>query len=227
MSDPHGDQPIRLAGAPLEEASAVLILVHGRGDSADGIMGLARGIDRDDLAVLAPQARGNSWYPNSFLAPLPDNEPWLGSALATLRRCVDAAISAGLPPEKVALAGFSQGACLALESSARFREPFAFVAGFSGGLIGTSEGDDPNSSLVGAGGRYSDKRFDYASERVPARVILRCSDVDPHIPWERVQKTAVVFSEIGSSVDVRAKPGGAHQIEREGYEAFLSGVRAM
>ena len=184
ISDPHGDEAIRFAGSPLAEAAAALVLVHGRGDSADGIIGLARGVERDDLAVLAPQARNHSWYPNSFLAPILTNEPWLGSALAAVWRCVNEAIGAGVPAGKIALAGFSQGACLALECAARFGEPFAFVAGFSGGLIGTSEGHEPNPSLVRAGGRSTEKLFDYASEPIPARVILRCSDVDPHIPWE-------------------------------------------
>src|SRR5262249_2552661 len=124
------------AGPATGAARLTVVLVHGRGDSADGILGLADAIGLDDVAYIAPQAPGNTWYPYSFLVPMERNEPHLSQSLATLARIVAALEAEGTPGDRIALAGFSQGACLALEFAARHAQRYAGVIGFSGGLIG-------------------------------------------------------------------------------------------
>jgi predicted esterase len=133
---PHDRQPIVAAGQPLDRARTAMILVHGRGDSASGILSLARAVPRADMAYVAPQAAGNTWYPNRFLAPIPTNEPWLSSALAALGDLVSQIEAAGIPADRIVLAGFSQGACLALEFTVRHPRRYGGIVGLSGGLIG-------------------------------------------------------------------------------------------
>ena len=116
---PHGGQPVVQAGAALQEARSVMVLVHGRGDSASGILQLADALPVPGMAYLAPQASGSTWYPNRFLAPIQSNEPWLSSALAGLGDVLSQVERAGVPAMRIALIGFSQGACLALEFAVR------------------------------------------------------------------------------------------------------------
>ncbi len=132
----HAGQPLGSAGAPLLEARAAMVVLHGRGDSAEGILGLTAELDVKRFAYLAPQAAGSAWYPQSFLAPLAANQPWLDSALRAVTAAVDTIAAAGLTGDRVILLGFSQGACLALEFAARNPRRYGGVAGLSGGLIG-------------------------------------------------------------------------------------------
>lgn len=219
MPGPHDDQPLLHAGAELADASAAVVLVHGRGDSARGILGLAREFDRADVAFLAPQAAGGTWYPTSFLAPNEANEPWLSSAVEAVMRAVAEAEAAGLPRDRVVLGGFSQGACLASEVAARHAGRWGGVFALSGGLIGTGPGPADAPRLPGMGGSYAEKAFDYDGDFAGTPVFLGCSDVDPHIPLVRVETTAAVFARLGAEVDARVYPGFGHTVNRDEIEA--------
>jgi len=210
--NPLRHEPVLHAGPALADASAAAILVHGRGGSAEGILDLARAIGGDDVAWLAPAAHGGAWYPFSFLAPIESNEPWLSSALALLDRLVGRCGEAGLPPERVALAGFSQGACLSAEYAARRARRYGGLVLFSGGLIGP-----PGTP------------WDYAGSLGGTPAFLGCSDVDPHIPVERVHETARVLEGLGAVVDERIYPGLGHTViadEVEVAREILDRVRA-
>jgi predicted esterase len=190
------DRP-RLAtgGAALTRAAGAVVLVHGRGAGAAGILPLGEALAFPDLALLAPEASGRTWYPHSFLAPLAANEPHLSRALAEVGGLLDDLIAAGMPSERIALLGFSQGACLALETVARLPRRYGAVLAFSGGLIGP-----PGTPRAYAG------RF----ERTP--IFLGCSDVDPHIPLERVQESTQVLASMGAEVTERIYPGFGHGV---------------
>ena len=190
---PHQDQPLLDHGAPLADASAALILLHGRGASARGILALADALDVPDVAYLAPQAAGRSWYPESFMAPIEQNEPQLRSALQVIGDTIAHAVEAGLTEEQVLLLGFSQGACLATEYAVRHPQRYGGVVGLSGGLIGP-EGTD----------------FDVEGTLDGTPVFLGCSDQDPYIPLERVRETADVFRRLGASVTERIYEGMGH-----------------
>ena len=196
---PHAGQPIVTAGAPAEDAAGALILVHGRGGNAPDMLGLARLLVGSDVACLAPQAAGNSWYPNRFIEPVMRNEPHLGSALSVLGDLVDRLLDGGLPAERIALLGFSQGACLSLEFAFRRRHRLGAVIGFSGGLIGEGIAAPDTSGMPFAG--------------MP--VLLGCSDRDPHIPIGRVHETDAAMRALGADVVTRVYPGGAHDINAD------------
>ncbi|MDE3229509.1 MAG: dienelactone hydrolase family protein [Chloroflexota bacterium] len=185
----------RQGGAPLASAHAALVLLHGRGASAADIPGLAQEVDAPGTAYLAPQAPGSQWYPYSFLAPLASNEPWLGESLARIETLLELLGAAGIPAERVALLGFSQGACLALEYAARHARRFGAVVGLSGGLIGPD--DTPRN---------------YPGDFGATPIFLGCSDVDPHIPRARVDLTATALRRMGGAVDERIYPGMGHTI---------------
>jgi phospholipase/carboxylesterase len=190
---PHQDQPLLDHGTPLADASAALILLHGRGASARGILALADELDVPDVAYLAPQAAGRSWYPESFMAPTEQNEPQLSSALQVVGDTIAHAVEAGLTEEQVLLLGFSQGACLATEYAVRHPQRYGGVVGLSGGLIG------PEGTT-----------FDVEGTLDGTPVFLGCSDQDPYIPLERVQETADVFRQLGASVTERIYEGMGH-----------------
>jgi predicted esterase len=202
---PHGGERVLMEGAPLESAAGVLIAIHGRGGGAEDIIALAREIAPPNVTIVAPQAAGNTWYPYPFLAPTERNEPYLSSALRTVADLVAQVGEHGIPPEQIAVMGFSQGACLALEAAARNARRYAAVIGFSGGLIGP-----PGTS------------FDFAGSLDGTPVFLGCSDVDPHIPKERVEESAVALNRLGAAVDVRLYPGMSHTVNRDELEAARS-----
>lgn len=193
--DPHVNQPVLRAGPAPAEARLAAILVHGRGASAADILGLAREFRTSDVAYLAPQAAGRTWYPHSFLSPIERNEPSLGSALGVLERLVAGLDADGIPAARVALVGFSQGACLASEFAARHPARYAAVIAFSGGLIGP-----PGTPR------------DYPGSLDGTRVLFGCSDVDPHIPLARVRESADVYRRLGADVDERVYRGMGHTI---------------
>lgn len=221
--DPHADAPVRTAGAPLAEAAGAVVLLHGRGATAEGILGLAAELGRTDLAFLAPQAAGGAWYPQSFLAPIRANEPWLSSAVRAALRAVGQAEAAGLDRRRVVLGGFSQGACLACEAAARHAGRWGGLFALSGGLIGTGPGPADAPALRGMGGAYPDKAFDYDGSLDGTPAFLGCSDVDPHIPLARVERTAEVLRSLGAEVDARVYPGFGHAVNADEVEA----VRAL
>lgn len=221
MSDahPHQGRPVVEAGAPLHAARAAVVLVHGRGASAEGMRPLADALDRDDVAYRAPQARGGAWYPYSFLAPLARNEPGLSSGLQAVGDVLRGLTDAGVPPERTVLLGFSQGACLALEYAARHARRYGGVVAFSGGLLGSGERD---------GVPPDDKTFDYAGTLDGTPVFLGCSDVDPHIPKRRVETSAEVLRGLGADVTARLYPGMGHTVnddELRFARALLDAVR--
>ncbi len=196
--DPHRGQRVVAAGEPLSSARAAVILMHGRGASAENILNLVPGLLVPGVAYLAPQAYASTWYPLTFLSPLPANEPGLTSALRVIDSLVGRIEAAGIPPERTLLLGFSQGACLATESAARTPRNYGAVIGFTGALLGPpgTPRDHPGS-LAG----------------VP--VFLGAGDPDPHVPWWRVEETAEVLGRMGAKIDLRRYPGMPHTVNDE------------
>lgn len=197
-SHPHAGGRVLRSGPSAADARLVAILLHGRGGSADDILTLADQFDTDDVAYVAPQAAGSTWYPFSFLAPLPQNEPWLGSALHAVADLVDDFGGQGIPPERHVLMGFSQGACLALEFAARHARRYAGVVAFSGGLIGPP-GTPRN----------------YAGSLDGTPILIGSSDVDAHVPLERVRESTAVLRSLGAIVDERIYPQMGHTINAD------------
>ena len=192
---PHQGQPLLQQGKPLQKAKAAMILVHGRGATAQSILELASVLPHPEMAYLAPQARGNTWYPQSFLAPMPQNEPGISSGLQALAEAVAQAEAVGIPAEKIIIGGFSQGACLASEFVARNARRYGGLLVFSGGLIGPpSTPRNYEGSLDGTA------------------VFIGCSDVDFHIPVERVAETAVTLTNLGATVNKKIYANMGHTI---------------
>ena len=198
----HEHTPIATAGVPLEEAQAAMILVHGRGATAPSILTLTDELKLTGFAFLAPQANQNSWYPNSFLAPMEANQPGLDSGLAKIGLLVEQIKATGIPTEKIMIGGFSQGACLSSEYAARHAQRFGGVFALSGGVIGPP-GTPRN----------------YAGSMAGTPVFLGCSDVDFHIPVERVHESAEVFEALGAKVDKRIYPNMGHTVNMDEIEA--------
>jgi phospholipase/carboxylesterase len=197
-SDPHGNQPVLAAGRNLPGAAGAVILVHGRGASAEDILNLGQEFDHPELAYLAPQAAGGSWYPYSFLVPIEQNEPWLTSALHKLGEIVEDISHAGIPREKIVIAGFSQGACLASEFVARNAVRYGGLIAFSGGLIGPPGTEFRHAGKLGG---------------TPA--FFGGVDPDAHVPWQRVQESASVLAALDADVVLRRYPGMPHTINQE------------
>lgn len=224
MSGPHAGVPhagarVARGGAALADAAGAVVLLHGRGATAEGILDLGRAFERPDLALLAPQAAGGAWYPDSFLAPLDANEPWLSSAVEAVVRTVALAEDAGVARDRVVLAGFSQGACLACEVAARHASRWGGVVALSGGLIGTGHAPPGAAPLRALGRAFADKAFDYDGSLEGVPVFVGCSDVDPHIPLARVERTAEVLAALGADVDLRVYPGFGHAVNADEVEA--------
>jgi predicted esterase len=201
-NDPHAGQPVLRLGPAPRDARLALICVHGRGASAEDILGLAAELQLPDVVCLAPEAAGHTWYPYSFLSPIPQNEPGITSGLRVIAGLVDALGTEGIAPDRIGLLGFSQGACLSLEFAARHARRYAGVFGLSGGVIGP-----PGTAR------------DYAGSCDGTPVFLGCSDVDSHIPLERVHETAEVFRRLGASVDERIYPRMGHTVNQDELEA--------
>ncbi len=195
---PHQGQPIRMIGESLTQARAAMILLHGRGASAEDILTLTQEFDPTGFAFIAPQAANHTWYPNSFLAPIASNEPWLSSALSVLDSLLAQVQTAGIPAERTMLLGFSQGACLTLEFTARHAQRFGGIAGLSGGLIGP-DGTPRN----------------YAGSLVGTPIFLGCSDSDFHIPKERVLYSTELLRHLGAEVTERLYPKMGHTINQD------------
>jgi len=203
---PHQGQPLLVAGESLEKARTAMIMVHGRGASAQDILGLSVDLKHSGYIYLAPQAAEYSWYPNSFLAPVASNEPGLTSGLAVIASILDQLAGAGIPAERTILLGFSQGACLSLEFVARNARRYGGVAGLSGALIGPD--DTPRN---------------YPGSLAETQVFLGCSDVDFHIPKERVLQSAEVLQRMGGDVTTRLYPRMGHTVNRDEIR-FVQGM---
>lgn len=201
-SDPHAQAQLYAAGAALEEADSAIIALHGRGADAADIVNLAGEVAPPGVVILAPNAEGQTWYPYRFIEPIERNEPWLSSALDLVGRIVGRLAESGIPAERVALLGFSQGACLALEYAARHPQRYGAVVAFSGGLIG------PPGTV-----------FNYPGSLDGTPVFLGCSDVDAHIPVNRVEESAQAMSDLGAAVDLRIYPGLGHTVNGDEIQA--------
>lgn len=204
-NDPHKDGQVRRLGKSLTEASGAVILLHGRGGSAEDILSLAHELYLPELAYLAPQAAGNSWYPNSFLAPIAQNEPWLTSALHKVETTLQMANDASISTDRIVIAGFSQGACLATEFAARHPQRYGGLIAFTGGLIGP-----PGADLAHQGNLAG------------TPVFFGSGDPDPHVPWQRVQQSATIFAEMGAAVTSRRYANRLHTISSEEIEIAKS-----
>jgi predicted esterase len=195
INDPHQGQELLTAGKALHEAGAAMILIHGRGASAYDILELSVLLAHPDIAYLAPQAANNTWYPYSFLSPMAQNEPGLSSALQVVGDLVAQVQNAGIPVNKIIIGGFSQGACLSSEFAARNARRYGALFAFSGGLIGP-----PGTPR------------DYHGSLEGTPVFIGCSNVDFHIPLQRVQETAGVLAELGGAVTEKIYPNMGHTI---------------
>jgi phospholipase/carboxylesterase len=189
-------------GTPLEEAEKVIIMVHGRGGSAeDMVHNLRNHLKLAGYAILAPQATNDTWYPYSFLAPSKQNEPWLSSALEIIGAATSMAVTGNRSTKNLYYLGFSQGACLMLEYITRHATRYGGIFGYSGGLIG-------------------DKIYmeNYAGNFESTPILLGCSDVDPHIPLHRVYASENILKDMGAKVHTRIYPGMGHTINHDEVE---------
>ncbi|WP_436929117.1 alpha/beta hydrolase [Halosimplex halobium] len=193
MTGPHQDRPLVTAGAPLSVAKAAAVLVHGRGGTADGMVRLADEFYRHGLALVAPAARHNRWYPNSFLAPREATEPELSSALEAVGDAVGTVREAGVPREQTVVLGISQGACVVAEFAARNPRRYGGIVLASGGLMGPEVGE-----------------YEGCLEETP--VLVGGHEGDPAVPVERVRETAAVFEVLDGDVRTRIEPGDDHGI---------------
>jgi predicted esterase len=206
--DPHAGQPVLTEGPEPANARLTMILVHGRGASAEDILTLALQLGLDDVAYLAPRAAGNTWYPSSFLAPIAQNEPGLSSAFGVLSRLIDSLRDQGVDAQRIALLGFSQGACLSLEYAARHARRYAGVFALSGALVGP-----PDTS----------RNYPGSFDGTP--IFLGCSDIDAHIPLERVRESAEVFRGMKAMVDERIYPRMGHTVNADEIQAISEILR--
>jgi phospholipase/carboxylesterase len=203
---------MKRAGARGAEAVAGVVMIHGRGGSGSDILSLLSSAGLPGVAAVAPEAPGGSWWPTSFLAPSSQVEPHVQRGLAAVAEAVAALAAEGLARDRIWLLGFSQGACLALETFARAGAGLAGVMAFSGGLVGTGDAEGAaEEAIYGA----VPKRFDYPGTREGARVWLSVHERDPHIPLKRVQDSAAVLTALGASVETRVYPGAGHGVMQD------------
>lgn len=195
---PHQGKPVATAGVDPEQAAGAIILVHGRGASADSMLLFADEFDRSDLHYRAIQADRHTWYPQSFLAPKEQNQPGISSGLQAIYDQIKWLNKAEIPTEKIVILGFSQGACLSSEFAAHHPQKYGGLVVLSGGLIG------PEITVDNYSGSF---------EQMP--VFMGCSDRDPHIPQERVDETAKILESLEADVTKKIYPGMGHTVNRD------------
>lgn len=188
-------------GKELSKAKKALIMIHGRGGSAEDILSVAAHLHVTEYALLAPQATNHSWYPQSFLAPVKANEPWLTGALQLLSDTVQEVTDSGIPMENIYFLGFSQGACLTLEFVTRNAARYGGVVAFTGGLIG-------------------DKIYNenYKGDFGGTPVLIATSNPDPHVPVERVYASTNILKNMNAAVTEKVYPNMGHTISRDEIE---------
>lgn len=195
---PHQDSKPATAGINPADAAGAMILIHGRGATAESILTLAHEFDTDQLHYSAPQAHQNTWYPYSFLAPTERNEPGLSSGLQAIYDILTGLEIKGIPKKRMIIAGFSQGACLATEFVARHPARYGGLIALSGGLIGDSvTAEHYTGSLKGT------------------PYFVGCSDIDPHIPVERVHESAEILESLDADVTKKIYPGMGHTVNED------------
>ncbi len=212
MSDPHADQPVATAGPTPPKADLTMIFLHGRGGTSQRIISVHDRLGLKTIAALAPQAAGNSWYPEWFMAPMESNQPFLDSALRQVETMVSDLIRLGIPSQRIALLGFSQGACLATEFVARHSRRYGAVIALTGGLMGP-----PGTPRI------------YPGSLAGTPVFLGSNDPDAHIPFERVKETAEVLTGMGAQLELRRYSDMPHVINDDEVEVarkLLQGVIA-
>ena len=202
--NPHQGQPIIEAGTALHEANVGVILVPGRGATGQSMLRFAEALNQPKAAFRALQASGYSWYPNSFLAPIKLNQPGIRSGIQAISDTFGEIEGSGMPASQIVILGFSQGACLSLEYAARTPRRLGGVVAWSGGLIGTDQIENTPPPL--------DKLFNYPGNLEGTPVFLGCSDIDAHVPIERVQQTASVMENLDATVECRIYPGMGHTV---------------
>jgi len=183
------------AGIPLEKAKGALVMLHGRGGTASDIISIAREFNTRDMALIAPHASNNSWYPYSFMAPVAQNQPALDSALQLIDEAVAEVIAAGIPAEHIYFAGFSQGACILLEYITRNAKRYGGAVAFTGGLIG----EKLNTA-------------NYTGDFGNTPILITTGDPDPHVPLTRVEESALILKNMGADVTVKVYKGRPHTI---------------
>lgn len=209
----HDNQPILTAGPSLKDARSALVMIHGRGASAESILRLYPALESPAISAVAPQAAGNTWYPHSFLVDLDQNQPWLDSAMSRVESIVDGLIAHGIPSERIAILGFSQGACMTTEYAARHPRRYGALLAFSGGLIGPTG---------------TPRNYPGSLDGTP--ILIGCSDTDAHVPVERVYETKEVLQRMGGNVDLRIYPGMPHIINDDEIAAarlLLQAINAI
>lgn len=182
----------------MANAKGALVMLHGRGGTATNILGLARELNVQDMALYAPQASNNSWYPYSFMAANEQNEPALSSALEVIGELVDQIIAEGIPASKIYFIGFSQGACLTLEYITRNAQRFGGAVAFTGGLIG----EQLNTG-------------NYTGNFSQTPVLITTGTPDPHVPLSRVEESVEVLKQHDAQVTLKIYPGRPHTITQE------------
>lgn len=193
----HLKQIIR-SGLPLAEAKKAIIMLHGRGASAQSIISLQDELELNGAAILAPQATNNSWYPYSFLVPVEQNQPALDSALQLIDDIVKEIVAAGIPQHEIYFLGFSQGACLALEYTARHAALFGGIMAFTGGLIGAQ---------LNLG--------NYTGDFGGTPILITTGNPDPHVPLTRVEESAGILKSMNAVITLKVYEGRPHTIQQE------------
>jgi phospholipase/carboxylesterase len=186
------------SGLPVQQAGKAIVMLHGRGATAADIISLQRVLKLDDMAIFAPQANGNTWYPYSFMAPVEQNQPALDAALALVGEVVSEIEAAGVPADQIYFAGFSQGACLTLEYTARNARRYGGIIAFTGGLVG-------QELAIG----------NYKGDFGQTPVFISTGNPDPHVPVSRVNESVAVLKGMNASVNEVIYPGRPHTILQE------------
>lgn len=209
MQDLHLFENTVYAGADLKKSTRAMIFVHGRGDASDKMILLSKEIVNDPgMALVFPKATNNTWYPKSFMAPTAENQPWLDSALENMNKVVTYIKSCGILEENIFFFGFSQGGCLALEYACRNATKYAGIMVLSGGLIGpVIDTNNYNGYFAGT------------------EIFIGCSDVDFHIPLQRLKESEAVVTEMGAKVDIRIYPGMGHTINEDELQKVKSMIQ--
>jgi phospholipase/carboxylesterase len=206
--DPHGDGPVVTAGAPSMAAEVAVVLVHGRGATADGVVNLAESFYRHGVAFVAPQASRSRWFPFDARSDVERNEPHLSSAVGAVERALERAEEAGIPPERTVLFGFSQGAAVVTELLSRRPRRLGGVVVLSGSLVGPV---DRAARSPGTDGSLAD-----------TPVFVGSGDADEYVPVERVRATADLFRELDGDVTERIYEGLEHGISEDEFAAVRS-----
>ncbi|MFP8954442.1 alpha/beta hydrolase [Natrialbaceae archaeon A-arb3/5] len=207
VSGPHRGQPLLTSGAPAQAADAALVLCHGRGATAQGVVNLFDPVYRHGVAFVAPQADRSRWFPRPATAPRTENEPWLTSAVECVEAALETARSAGVPPETTVLAGFSQGACVVAEFVRRSPARYGGLALLSGHLPGQPDATDDRSRQGSLDG---------------TPVLVGCGRDDDRIDLDRVADTAELFERAGGDVDERYYPDTGHEVTDDEFDAIRS-----